>query len=183
MQVGSQILQGVGQNMGNIYDLKRGNKTEVESYDRLTPNLLNADATKANNKRIYKNSLDSLKGAVSGNPSAYIQSRMGMDINRMSQDQLAQQAVDNANAGILNTTGAANQRISTEEKIANAQNRAAGRNLKGSAYSNIGQNIMGQNKDYKMEQRDKDFVDLISKRYPEMMNDPEYRKIVEKYKK
>lgn len=183
INIGSQVAQGIGQNIGNLYDLKRGNETEVEKYDRLTPNLLNIDATKASNKRVYKNTLDSLKGAVTGNPSAYIQSRMGMDINRMTQDQLAQQAVDNANAGILNTTGAANQGISTAEKIANAQNRAAGRNLKGSAYSNIGQNIMGQSKDYRMEQRDKDFVDLISKRYPEMMNDPEYKKMILKYKK
>jgi hypothetical protein len=181
MQIGSQILQGLGQNVGNLYDLKRGKETEVEKYDRLTANLLNAEATKANNKRLYKNSLDSLKGAVSGNPSAYIQSRMGMDINRMTQDQLAQQAVDNANAGILNTTGAANQQISTNEKIANAQNRAAGRNLQGSAYSNIGQNIMGQSKDYKQGEMDKEQMAMFMKYY----NTPEFQKMMKdsKYNK
>jgi hypothetical protein len=181
MQIGSQILQGLGQNAGNLYDLKRGKETEVEKYDRLTANLLNAEATKANNKRLYKNSLDSLKGAVSGNPSAYIQSRMGMDINRMTQDQLAQQAVDNANAGILNTTGAANQQISTNEKIANAQNRAAGRNLQGSAYSNIGQNIMGQSKDYKQGEMDKEQMAMFMKYY----NTPEFKKMMKdsKYNK
>lgn len=174
MNIGSQILQGVGQNVGNLYDLKRGKETEVEKYDRLTANLLNADATKASNKRLYKNTLDALKGAVTGNPSAYIQSRMGMDINRMTQDQLAQQAVDNANAGILNTTAAANQGISTQEKIANAQNRAAGRNLKGSAYSNIGQNIMGQSKDYKQGEMDKEQMAMFMKYY----NTPEFQRMM-----
>jgi hypothetical protein len=183
MQIGSQILQGLGQNVGNLYDLKRGKETEVEKYDRLTANLLNAEATKANNKRLYKNSLDSLKGAVSGSSSAYIQSRMGMDINRMAQDQLAQQAVDNANAGILNTTGAANQQISTNEKIANAQNRAAGRNLQGSAYSNIGQNIMGQSRDVKATQMDSKTLDAIIASNPKWANSAEGKAYIKQFKK
>ena len=183
MQIGSQILQGVGQNMGNLYDLKRGKETEVEKYDRLTANLLNADATKANNKRLYKNNLDALKGAVSGSSSAYIQSRMGMDINRMSQDQLAQQAVDNANAGILNTTGAANQQISTNEKIANAQNRAMGRNLKSNAYSKIGQNIMGQTLDDNATKMDSKTLDAIIASNPKWANSAEGKAYIKQFKK
>jgi hypothetical protein len=181
--IASQILQGVGQNVGNLYDLKRGKETEVEKYDRLTANLLNAEATKANNKRLYKNSFDSLKGAVSGNPSAYIQSRMGMDIDRMTQDQLAQQAVDNANASILNTTGAANQQISTNEKIANAQNRAEGRNLQGSAYSKIGQNIMGQSTDVKATQMDSKTLDAIIASNPKWANSAEGKAYIKQFKK
>ena len=182
MQIGSQILQGVGQNVGNLYDLKRSKETEVEKYDRLTANLLNADATKANNKRLYKNNLDALKGAVSGNPSAYIQSRIGMAINRMQQDELAQQAVDNANASILNTTGAANQQISTNEKIANAQNRAMGRNLKSNAYSKIGQNIMGQTLDANATKMDSKTLDAIIASNPKWANSAEGKAYIKQFK-
>ena len=180
--IASQILQGVGQNVGNLYDLKRGKETEVEKYDRLTANLLNADATKANNKRLYKNNLDALKGAVSGNPSAYIQSRIGMAINRMQQDELAQQAVDNANASILNTTGAANQQISTNEKIANAQNRAMGRNLKSNAYSKIGQNIMGQTLDANATKMDSKTLDAIIASNPKWANSAEGKAYIKQFK-
>lgn len=176
-----QLGIALGSNIGNFYDLNRSRKPEVEKFQRLNPTFLNNDATVANNNRIYKNTVDSLKGAVGGNSSAYIQSRIAASNNKMMNDALTKQQVDNANAGISNDIGAFNTQISNQEAIANSQNRAMSRNLAGSAYSNIGQNIMQQSRDNNLTNRDQDFINLITTRYPEMMNDPQIKQMMLKY--
>ncbi len=181
--IGSQLLQGLGQNVGNLYDLKRGNETEVESYGRMNPTLLNNNATVANNRRIYKNNLDALKGSVTGNSSSYIQSRIAMDNDRMANDAIAQQNIDNANAGILNSAQGTNINLDIAEKTANAQNRAASRNLKGSAYSNIGQNIMGQSRDYNATKMDQKTIDAIIASNPKWANSAEGKAYLAKFRK
>jgi hypothetical protein len=181
--IGKQALIGLGSNVGNLYDLSRAQNTEVESYGRMNPTLLNNNATVDNNRRIYKNNLDALKGSVGGNSSSYIQSRIAMDNDRMANDAISQQNIDNANAGILNNAQGTNINLDIAEKTANSQNRAASRNIKGSAYSNIGQNIMGQSRDINATKMDQKTLDAIIASNPKWANSAEGKAYLAKYKK
>ena len=170
--IAKQIGMGVAQNAGNIYDLSRANKVETTKFDRMTPSLLDPTAALNYNMVMGRKLNEDIRNSSGGNASNYIQNRKDAAVNQMMSNSQIRQNYANQNAGINNQAGMFNTGIANQEITANEQNRAASRNIKGNAYSNIGQNIMGQYKDSKLENRDEDMLNIIEQQYPEARYNP-----------
>ena len=179
-KMAGQVGMGLMQNVGNIYDINRGRKTETTSYDRATPNLVDPSAEIRYNEMVGAGAREDIRNASVGNSSTYLQNRKDLAINQMMTNARIRQAAANQNAAIKNQTGQFNTNISMRENDANAMNRATGRNLVGSGVSGIGQNIMSQSKDYNMGQRDEDLLGLISQQYPQAMRNPAFANYYQK---
>ena len=179
-KMAGQVGMGLMQNVGNIYDINRGRKTETTTYDRATPNLVDPSAEIRYNEMVGAGAREDIRNASVGNSSTYLQNRKDLAINQMMTNARIRQAAANQNAAIKNQTGQFNTNISMRENDANAMNRATGRNLVGSGVSGIGQNIMSQSKDYNMGQRDEDLLGLISQQYPQAMRNPAFANYYQK---
>ena len=173
--IATQVGLGLANNVGNIYDLSRANKTETTTYNRMTPKQLDPTAALRYNDVQSRAYNEQLRNSSNGNSSTYIQNRKDAAINQMyANDQIRQQYA-NTNAGIQNQAGYYNAQTGDRESDANAMNRAAGRNIKSNAYANIGQNIMGQYGDYKRGQNDQDMLEMYGTMYPENKYNPAYQ--------
>jgi hypothetical protein len=183
-----QLGLGMAQNVGNLYDLQRSNTVDKEVYNRVTPELMNYEPALRYNNVQGKVAANNIKNASVGNSSTYLQNRKDLAINQMMANANIMNNYDNQNVGIKNQAAYYNAGVGDRETIANMQNQAQARNLKGSAYSNIGQNIMGQYRDYQatkanknmnnqLAQRDADYLKIIASKYPEILNDPEFAKL------
>jgi len=183
-----QLGLGAAQNAGNMYDLQRSNTVDVEKYNRVTPELLDVNPALRYNNMQGKMAATNIKNASVGNSSTYLQNRKDLAINQMMANSNIQANYNAQNANLKNQAAYYNAGVGDRETIANLQNQAQARNLKGSAYSNIGQNIMGQYRDYqagkinkdtndKLAQRDTDYLKIIAAKYPEILNDPEFAKL------
>lgn len=170
--IAKQGALALGNNIGNIYDLARGNKTEVQKYDRAGASLTNPNDELRYNDQVFAGAKEDIRNASVGNSSTYIQNRKDLAINQMSTNARIKSQYDNQNAGIQNQNNQFNANISKQEQDANAMNRASSRNLQGQALSNIGQNIMGQYRDSNMQNRDQDMLGIIQGQYPQGMNNP-----------
>lgn len=166
--IAKQIGLGAANNMGNIYDLNRAKDTEVTKFERATPSLLDPTAALQYNDMQGRRYAEELKNSSVGNSSTYIQNRKDAAINQMMSNAQIRQNYANQNAGIKNNMSMFNTGIGNQEVIANEQNRAAGRNIKSNAYANIGQNIMGQYKDIKLDNRDQDVLNMFRFIYGQM---------------
>jgi hypothetical protein len=187
-QIAKQLGLGLAQNAGNIYDLKRSMNVDKETYNRVTPELLDSSAALRYNDMQGRLASENIKNASVGNSSTYLQNRKDLAINQMMANSNIRQQYQNQNANISNQAKYYNAGAGDRETIANMQNQAQARNLKGAAISNIGQNIMGQTRDYnaqksndtynkQMSDRDKQYLQTIASRYPEIMKDPELAKL------
>lgn len=170
--IGKQAAIGIGSNIGNIYDLARGNKPEVQNYQRAAVSKVDPTSELRYNDQAFSSAKEDVKNASVGNSSTYIQNRKDLAINQMLANARIKSQYDNQNANIQNQANQFNTNIGMQEQNANAQNRAASRNLQGNALSNIGQNVMGQYRDYNMGQRDLDSLGLIQGQYPQGINNP-----------
>lgn len=171
-KVGSELAMGVTQNMGNIYDINRGRNAETEKFDRLSFSKLDPTEALRQNMRSYAAAKKQIKEGSVGNASSYMTNVNQAYINRMNMDNKTRSDYNNANVGITNNERVANQSIDTQEKIANAQNRAMARNLTSSGLGNMGQNIAGQVADSKRTAADEKTL----KMYMSYYNDPQFRK-------
>lgn len=171
-KVGSELAMGVTQNMGNIYDINRGRNAETEKFDRLSFSKLDPTEALRQNMRSYVAAKKQIKEGSVGNASSYMTNVNQAYINRMNMDNKTRSDYNNANVGITNNERVANQSIDTQEKIANAQNRAMARNLTSSGLGNMGQNIAGQVADSKRTAADEKTL----KMYMSYYNDPQFRK-------
>jgi len=177
--IATQVGLGLANNVGNIYDLSRANKTETTTYNRMTPKQLDPTAALRYNDAQSRAYNEQLRNSSNGNSSTYIQNRKDGAINQMyANDQIRQQYA-NQNAQINNRAGEFNTGIGNQEIVANEQNRAASRNMKSNAYANIGQNIMGQYGDYKKGAMDQQKINMLGQYY----SDPNFQRMVEEYKK
>lgn len=183
-----QAALGIGQNMGNIYDLKRSQTVDNEKYNRVSPELLDPSASLKYNDLQGKLANENIKNASVGNASTYLNNRKDLAINQMLTNNRITQDYANQNAAIKNNANYYNAGVGDRETVANLQNQAQSRNLKASAYTNIGQNIMGQYKDVQSEKANNkynqnmtnsqnDYLKIIAAKYPEIMNDPEMAKL------
>lgn len=177
--IATQIGLGLANNVGNIYDLSRANKVENTKFDRMTPSNLDPTAALNYNMVQGRKLNEDIRNASGGNASNYIQNRKDAAINQMMSNAQIRQSYANQNAGINNQAGMFNTGIANQEVVANEQNRAASRNLKSQAYSNIGQNIMGQYGDYKKGEMDQQKINMLGQYY----SDPNFQKMVEEYKR
>jgi hypothetical protein len=172
--IGTQLGLGIANNIGNFYDLKRANEVENTTYNRVTPQKVDPTAALRYNDAQSRAFNEALRNSSVGNSSTYIQNRKDAGIQQMyANDQIRQQYA-NTNAQIQNQSNYYNAGIGDKETETNMMNRATSRNIKSNAYANIGQNIMGQTKDYKMGQRDQDMLKMYGKMYEGNQYNPAY---------
>ncbi len=182
--IASQIGQGLVQNAGNLYDLKRSQNVDKESYNRVSPETLDPSQALKYNSMQGRMAADNIRNASGGNASTYLQNRKDLAINQMNSNANIRMNYQNQNAGIQNQAKYYNAGVGDRETIANLQNQAQARNIKSNAISSIGENIMGQSRDNKatkinqdtnnqMAQRDQDYLKIIAARYPEILKDPQ----------
>lgn len=183
--IAMQVGNGLMQNAGNLYDLKRGRKADVENYDRAHASLLDPTADLDYNRRVYKGTVKDIGNASVGNSSTYLNNRTKAASDQMLNNSRISTQYGNMNAQIKNQNSQFNTNISMQEKIANSQNQAQARNLTGNALNNIGQNAYKQStgvqKDNKLESRDSEILSIIAKKYPQFMNDPAMVEYMKKY--
>lgn len=184
LNAAKQLGLGLAQNAGNIYNLKRSNTVDTETYNRVNPTLLDANPALQYNDMQGRMAGENIRNSSNGNSSTYIQNRKDLAINQMMANANIRMDYDNQNAGIKNNAQMYNARVGDRETIANLQNKAQARNLKGDAISNIGQNIMGQYKDSlltkentnynnQMGKSQSDYLKILMARYPEISKDKE----------
>jgi hypothetical protein len=183
----TQAALSLMQNAGNIYDLKRGNKSEVTHYDRAQASLMDPSADLQYNKTVFRNALGDVKNASGGNAATYLNNRKDLAINQELTNSRISQQYANQNAQIKNQNSQFNTNVGMNEVNANDQNRAASRNLQGNAINNIGQNAYGQvngsMRDQKANQRDQQMLAIIAQKYPQAMNDPAFKALFSTYSK
>lgn len=175
-KIGSQVGMGLLQNAGNIYNLSRYNKPEVEKYDRIMANLLNPKAAIRDVDVEGRLAEKNIKDASAGNIGSYLSNRTGLASKIAQGKERVRMNYDNANAGILTDAQKFNAQVAMQEAIANAQNRARVRSGKGEDISQIGENIAQQmldTKKYNMNQK-------TLAMYQAYFNNPQFRAAMEK---
>ena len=166
------LFNFIGQNAGNIYDLSRYNKPEIETYARTTGKYITPDFRDANQKYLWaKEALGNVSGGHGGAALANIQKA---HVDHVMNRAQIQQTADNTNAQIGNQVNQFNTDIAMREVIANAQNRARNRSGKGEAIGDIGQNFGVASKAGKQGEMDQKTLALIMKYY----NTPEFQKMM-----
>lgn len=182
-KLGTQVGLGIANNAGSIYDLVRSNKPEVTKFQRANASLLDPtaalrDATDQTRRAEYN-----VRNASSGNAGTYLSNRVGLTAQNIVNKDRIRQEYANANAGILNQNSQFNTGIANQEYVANEQNRAQTRNIKGQALANIGSNVVSQYRDNKAQQYDQTTLDNMSEFYNALKNDPYAKARWEKIKK
>ena len=183
INAGTQIGMGLLQNAGNIYDIYRGSKPETETYERYTPTTLTANEILRRNQLGYAKGKEGLAAASQGSGSAYRQNLKDLALKKMYADAKSIEEVNNLNAGIANQAGIFNTELAMRETIANAQNRAAARDLMGSGISGTGKNISSQIKDYRTGSMDQKTLNAIIASNPEWANSAEGKAYIAQFKK
>lgn len=175
-KIGSQVGMGLLQNAGNIYNLSRYNKPEVEKYDRIMANLLNPKAAIRDVDVEGRLAVADLAGRSGGSQDKFLANRIALAFKIAQGKERARMNYDNANAGILTDAQKFNAQIAMQEAIANAQNRARVRSGKGEDISQINENIAQQmldTKKYNMNQK-------TLAMYQAYFNNPQFRAAIEK---
>jgi hypothetical protein len=183
INAGTQIGMGLLQNAGNIYDIYRGSKPETETYERYTPTTLTANEILRRNQLGYAKGKEGLAAASQGSGSAYRQNLKDLALKKMYADAKAIEEVNNLNAGITNQAGQYNTELAMRETIANAQNRAANRDLMSSGMSGIGKNVSSQVKDYRTGSMDQKTLNAIIASNPQWANSAEGKAYIAQFKK
>jgi hypothetical protein len=175
------IANFAAQNAGNIYNLSRYNKPEIEKYERAKASYLDNTAAMRDAEQEARRDEYAVRGASGGNAGTYLANRVGLNTAKvMNKDRIRQQYA-NANAQIGNQNAQFNTDIAMREVIANAQNRARNRSGKGEAIGDIGQNFGVASKAGKQGEMDQNTLELMMKYY----NTPEFQKMMKdnKFKK
>lgn len=173
-RIAGQAALGIGQNIGNIYDLARANKVEDTSYTRINPAQLSPTAALNYNNVQQRKLAEDIRDASVGKSSTYLNARRDAAINAMRTNAQIREDFENRNAMLRQQAEQYNAATSDRESDANAMNRATARNIKGHAYSNIGQNIMNQRRDVGLENRDQQLANML----PHLYNDPNFKKFL-----
>jgi len=188
LNAAKQLGLGLTQNMGNLYDLKRSNTYDIEKYNRVTPELLNGSEDLKYNRMVGKMMGQNIRNASGGNASTYLANMKDLAINQMLTNSRIKMNYDNSNAQIKNQASYYNAGIGDKETIANLANQAQARNLKSSAYTNIGQNVSSQYKDIQLQKANEkfnqnmatsqnDYLRILTSKYPEILKDPDLAKM------
>lgn len=182
-KLGTQVGLGIANNAGNIYNLIRSNKPEVTKFQRANASLVDPtaalrDATDQTRRAEYN-----IRGASGGNAGTYLSNRVALNAQNIVNKDRIRKEYANINAGILNQNSQFNTDIANKEYVANEQNRAQTRNIKGQAIANIGSNVVSQYKDNKAQQYDQNTLDNMSEFYNALKDDPYAKARWEKIKK
>lgn len=174
-----QVGNFAAQNAGNIYNLSRYNKPEVERYERAKATLLDPTAAIRNAMEHTRRAEYNVRGASGGNAGTYLSNRVALNAQNINMVDAIRQQYANANAGISNNFAQYNNQLAMQEVIANAQNRARNRSGKGEAIGSLGSNIANQMMDNKKTNMDQETLQLMIKYYNDT---PEFQRIMKEYK-
>lgn len=174
-----QVGNFAAQNAGNIYNLSRYNKPEIENYERLKATYLDPTAAIRDANDQARRAEYNVRGASAGNAGTYLSNRVALATqNTINKDRIRKEYA-NTNAGIANSVGQYNNELARQEVIANAMNRARNRSGKGEAISQIGKNYNQQVLDTKKGKMEESMMQML----PKLVNDPSFMKFYEEYKK
>lgn len=173
-----QVGNFAAQNAGNIYNLSRYNKPEVERYERAKATLLDPAAAIRNAMEHTRRAEYNVRGASGGNAGTYLSNRVALNAQNINMVDAIRQQYANANAGISNNFAQYNNQLAMQEVIANAQNRARTRSGKGEAIGSMGYNIANQMMDNKKTNMNQETLQLMMKYY----DTPEFQRIMKEYK-
>lgn len=176
--LGSNIAMGLANNAGNIYNLSRYDKPEVESYERMKATYLDPSAALRDAEAQTRRAEYNVRGASGGNAGTYLSNRVALNAQNTINKARIHTDYQNANAGISNSVGQYNNELARQEVIANAQNRARNRSGKGEAIGSMGSNIADQMMDNKKGNMDQETLGLLMKYY----DTPEFQRIMKEYK-
>jgi len=163
-------------NAGNIYNLSRYNKPEVETYERVKPSYLDPTQAIKDKEYQYRQGLGNLKTGAGGNAATLLGNTQALRAGTSADIGRVRREYDNANSQIGNQNAQFNSQIAMNEVIANAQNRARNRSGKGEAIGSMGSNVANQMRDVKGDSMDQKTLDMMTQYY----NNPEFRKAMEK---
>ena len=173
-----QVGNFAAQNAGNIYNLSRYNKPEIENYERLKATYLDPTAAIRDANDQARRAEYNVRGASAGNAGTYLSNRVALATqNTINKDRIRQEYA-NTNAGIANSVGQYNNELARQEVIANAMNRARTRSGKGEAIGSLGSNIANQMMDNKKTNMDQETLQLMMKYY----DTPEFKRMMKEYK-
>jgi hypothetical protein len=169
------------QNAGNIYNLSRYNKPEVETYERAQAKYLDPTQARKDEQYNYRQSLENVRTGSMGSGATLLantnaaRNRASVNTARINKEY------ENANAQIGNENNRYNTELAYRETIANAQNRARNRSGKGEAIGDIGEKFGMATKANKQGNMDQNTLELMMKYY----NTPEFQKMMKdnKFKK
>jgi len=176
--LGSNIAMGLANNAGNIYNLSRYNKPEVEKYERMKATLLDPTAALRDAEMQNRRAEYNVRGASGGNAGTYLSNRVALNAQNTMNKARIHNEFQNANAGISNSVNQYNNELARQEVIANAMNRARNRSGKGEAIGSMGSNIANQMMDNKKTNMDQETLGLLMKYY----DTPEFQRIMKEYK-
>lgn len=177
-RLGTQAAYFAANNAGNIYNLSRYNKPEVEQYQRMQATYLDPTAAIRDANDQTRRAEYNVRGASSGNAGTYLSNRVGLNTQNIINKDRIRQEYANANAGIANSVGQYNNELARQEVIANAQNRARTRSGKGEAIGSMGYNTANQMTDNRKTNMDQETLGLLMKYY----DTPEFQRIMKEYK-
>lgn len=176
--IGSNIAMGLANNAGNIYNLSRYNKPEIEKYERMKATYLDPTAAIRDAEMQNRRAEYNVRGASGGNAGTYLSNRVALNAQNTMNKARIHKEFENANAGISNSVNQYNNELARQEVIANAQNRARNRSGKGEAIGSMGSNIANQMMDNKKTNMDQETLGLLMKYY----DTPEFQRIMKEYK-
>lgn len=177
--LGSNIAMGLANNAGNIYNLSRYDKPEVESYERMKATYLDPSAALRDAEAQTRRAEYNVRGASGGNAGTYLSNRVALNAQNTINKARIHTDYQNANAGISNSVGQYNNELARQEVIANAQHRARNRSGKGEAIGSLGSNVANQMMDNKKGNMDPETLQLMMKYYNDT---PEFQRIMKEYK-
>jgi hypothetical protein len=183
INAGTQIGMGLLQNAGNIYDIYRGSKPEIETYERYTPATMTANEILRRNQLGYAVGKQGLAASSQGSGSAYRQNLKDLALKKMYADAKAIEEINNINAGIRNQAGMFNTELAKQEVVANLQNKAKARDLTSSGISGVGKNVSSQIKDYRTGSMDQKTLNAIIASNPQWANSAEGKAYIAQFKR
>jgi hypothetical protein len=167
------LVNFLGQNAGNIYDLTRKNEP-LQSYERTTGKYITPDFRDANQKYLWaKKALANVSG---GNARTALANIQQAHVNNVMNTAQIQQAADNTNAQIGNQVNQFNTEIAYREAEARAKDAAMKENVRSQAAHNFAESTGKLSLSNKQDLSDKNKLDLYNQYY----NTPEFKAFMKK---
>ena len=171
------LVNFIGQNAGNIYDLTRKNEP-LQKYERAKASYLDNTAAMRDAEQEARRDEYAVRGASGGNAGTYLANRVGLNTAKvMNKDRIRQQYA-NANAQIGNQNAQFNTEIAYREAEARAKDAAMKENVRSQAIASIGSSFGKATKSGKQDNIDQDTLKMFQWRYK---NEPGFKKYIDNF--
>ena len=162
------LVNFIGQNAGNIYDLSRKNEP-LQSYARTKASLITPDFRDANQKYLWAK--EALGNASGGSAGAFLANIQKAHVDNVMNRAQIQQTADNTNAQIGNQVNQFNTEIAYREAEARAKDAAMKENVRSQAVHNIAESTGKLSLSNKQDLSDENTLNAIGEYY----NTPEFK--------